>query len=191
MASRLPLWFRTLARVVAGGTVAAVLGLAPALADNTVRLTIVGDGPMTAMVVDATLPQIAYSNEPQQVSGLLSLVISDSRGTSVGWSVAVASTDFIYHGDSPSGRDIPNEGFRILAVAAPVVVAGQPVGAGGPHVGPLAGASLDTPRTVIWAEPGAGSGDYALRIGVVLDVPVRSQVGIYLATLTIAFTAAP
>jgi hypothetical protein len=50
---------------------------------------------------------------------------------------------------------------------------------------------LDTPRTVIWAEPGGGSGDYEQLIAVELDIPAGSQPGLYMTTLTVAYTSAP
>jgi hypothetical protein len=182
---------RLLIFALAGSMAVNCLPWVPALADNTVTLTIVGENTVQAYVVDGTLLPIDYANEFQQDTGELRLVTSDLRGTSQGWSVNIVSSDFVYHGESSSGDDIPNSGFRILVVTAPMVIAGQPRVEGGPNFDPLVGASLDIPRTVIWAAPGSGSGEYEQAIEVVLDIPLGSQAGTYIATLTVAFTSAP
>lgn len=189
MPHRVKTWFRMLALI--GATAASCLLILPARADNTVTLTILPKSEFHASVVDATLSPIEYSDEPTQVTGALQLIVSDPRGTSEGWGVSIASTDFVYQGDSPAAQDIPNTGFRIDAVQAPTVIEGQPVGPAGPYPASLNGASLDSTRTVIWAEPGAGSGDYQQRIDVALDIPAGSEPGTYVATLTVAFVTGP
>lgn len=182
---------RLLTLALTGAMAVNCLPWVPVLADNKVTLTIVGESTVQAYVVDGALLPIDYTNEFQQDTGEIKLLTSDSRGTSQGWSVSIVSSDFVYDGESPSGGDIPNSGFRILAVKAPVVIAGQPRVEGGPNFDPLVGASLDIPRTVIWAEPGSGSGEYEQGIEVVLDIPLGSQAGTYIATITVAFASAP
>jgi hypothetical protein len=187
----LRLRFRLRVLALVGAAALSFLCLAPARAENTVTLTITAAGTLTAGIIGETVLPLEYSNEIQHESAVLRLVVSDPRGTSAGWSVSIASSDFVYQGDSAVGLDIPNTGFRILAVTAPVAIAGQPVGEGGPYFDPLSDASLDVPRTVIWAAPGAGSGDYEQRITIVIEVPAGSQVGTYVATLIVAFASAP
>jgi len=182
---------RTQFQMLAVALAMTFLWSSPVLANNKVALTIVGSGSFEAGIVDASLLQIEYSEEPQVDTGALHLLISDPRGTSEGWSVSIASSDFIYLGDSLIGLDIPSSGFRIGAVSAPELIAGQPLFAAGPNFDALPGASLDTARTVVWAEIGSGSGEYEQFITVVLDIPSGSQAGTYLATLTVSLTSAP
>lgn len=169
----------------------ALLWTASVSAENTVSLTILPAGPLSAAVLDGGLYPIVASNQEQRDTGTLSLVINDRRGTSEGWSVSIAASDFTYLGDSPFGQDIPSRGFRVVSIAIPLALAGQPVGEYGPHPMPIAGLSLDTPRTVVWAAPGGGSGDYEQLIGVELIIPAGSHPGLYLSNLTIAFASAP
>ena len=189
MPNRLKSRFQLLSLI--GVTVACCLVATPARADNTVTLTILPGGELNAVVTDAALVPIVYTGGPSRHSGTLQLVVSDPRGTSAGWRVTVTSSDFVYQGDSPTAHDIPNTGFRIQSVQDPDVIAGQPIAIGGPHASSVTSASLDIPRTVIWAEPGAGSGDYSQRIGIVLDIPAGSEPGTYVATLTVAFNTGP
>jgi hypothetical protein len=180
---------RALAIVIA--LTLSVLLSSAALADNTVTLSIVARGTLTAGVIDGTLFSVDYSDDAQTDFGKLHLIVSDPRGTSAGWNVSLSSTDFVYHGKSIVGRDIDNAGFRICAATAPRVIAGQPIVAAGPNFDPLVGASLDTPRTVIWSNPGSGSGDYEQYINVMLPIPAYNQIGRYEAILTVAITSGP
>ena len=158
-------------------------------ADVTQEIT-GGTGGLTASIADATLPPVAYSNAAQQNPGLLTLSVSDARGTGAGWNVTVSSSDFIYGGTSPIGEDIPNENFEILNPPGdPSVVAGQSIIAAGPLAG--AGGSLDTAREVIFAGIGSGSGAYTQNLPVNLDIPAQSQTGTYVATLTVAIASGP
>jgi len=160
-------------------------------ADNTVTLLITSAGPLSAAVLDGSLVPVDSSPSDQRDTGTLRLVVRDQRGTSEGWAVSIVASDFDYLGTSPLGRDIPSSGFRIVTVEPPLVVFGQPRGENGPYTTAISNVSLDTPRTVMWAAPGGGSGDYEQRIGVELDIPAGSQPGIYLTTLTLAYTSAP
>ena len=179
---------------------AAGIGLAAALATALVLPSVAqnsevtqeitgGTGGLTASIADATQPPVAYSNAAQQNPGLLTLSVSDSRGTSAGWNVTVLSSDFDYNGTSPIGSDIPSENFEILTPGDPSVVAGQPVVAAGPLAG--VGGTLDAARRVIFAGIGSGSGTYTQNLPVSLDIPALSQTGTYVATLTVAITSGP
>jgi hypothetical protein len=164
---------------------------APALADNTVTLTIGPGGVLSARVIDSTPLPVAGDANPRRDAGLLHLLVSDPRGTSVGWRVVIAVAVLDGRGDSACGDTVPGSDVRILAVTAPTVLAGQPRTTGGPNYDPLVGASLATPRTVIWAEPGAGSGDYGQTIAFVLDVPALRPAGTCQATLVVTLASAP
>lgn len=157
-------------------------------ADVTQEIT-GGTGGLTASIADATLPPVAYSNAAQQNPGLLTLSVSDARGSSAGWNVTVSSSAFDYSGASPIGADIPSANFEILTPGDPSVVAGQPIVAAGPLAG--VGGTLDTAREVIFAGIGSGSGSYTQNLPVNLDIPAQSQTGTYVATLTVAITSGP
>ncbi len=170
---------------------AALLSAALVQAENTVSLMIVGNGTLTASLIDGSLGPIQTATTIRQEVGGLSLVVRDPRGTGAGWSVTIESADVTPDGGPLTDRSIVNSRFHVLAAPSPIVLAGQGRVAGGPNGTPLTGASLDTPRQVLHAAPGSGSGDYAQEIRVGLDIPARSQAGAYRTVLTVALSSGP
>jgi len=172
--------------------------IAPAFAADSVTQQITGGGALSAVVSDATMASVTYSNTAGSTIGALTLTVNDPRGTSLGWNVTIASSDFVYGGSSTLGIDIPKVGFVIGTPAEPVLTVGQAVDfdvdlqvnlLGGPNPG--VGGSLNTPRETISAEDGFGSGIYTQNLPVTLVIPAYSQTGTYVATLTVLITSAP
>ncbi len=192
MTKRKPNSIRTRALIMVTAAILSVVLIAPAAGQNIVTLTITGSGPLSAvMTVESPFRQIRRADAAQRETAFLLLLISDARGTSAGWSVSLCSTDFTSTGKTSKGRGLSNQGFSVFATGAPIVVAGEPLGKGGPKYDPGAGVSLAQMRRVVWAEAGSGSGDYAQWFGVSLVVPAGSRSGPYVATLTVAITAGP
>ena len=161
--------------------------VAPAFAADQVTQVINGNGSLTAFVSDASLSAVTYSNAATSSSGSLTLSADDPRGTSVGWNVTIASSDFDYAGASSIGLDLPSTGFVIGTPATPSMTAGQAVNAIGPLA--VAGGSLNTPRKTISAGVGSGSGSYTQALPVSLAIPAYSQAGTYTAVLTVLITS--
>lgn len=165
----------------------------PAVAADSVTQVITGAGSLTASVANATMSSVAYSNTVGSSTGTLVLSVSDPRGTSVGWSVSIASSDFVWGGtNNLNAHNIPASGFAITAVNTPVMTAGQAVDpVGGPRALSAAITTLDQARTPIAASAGFGSGNYTQSLPVSLVIPAMSQTGTYTATLTVLTAAAP
>jgi hypothetical protein len=165
----------------------------PAVAADSVTQVITSAGSLTASVANASMTSIQYSNTAGSTSGTLVLSVSDPRGTSVGWSVSIQSSDFMWGGGvNANAHNIPASGFAITTVNTPVMTAGQAVDAtGGPRALSAAAATLDQARTPIAANLGFGSGNYTQSLPVSLVIPALSQTGTYTATLTVLTAAAP
>ncbi|CAN5674234.1 hypothetical protein BH09CHL1_BH09CHL1_06540 [soil metagenome] len=165
----------------------------PALAraDNTVYVSIEPSGTVTAEIYEGYLPSIDYSTRFQEDEGVLLLRVNDLRGSSAGWCVSIVSSDFVYEGTSKFGRAIGAGGFQIHSASSPELIAGQPIVPAGPNFNPLLGATLEIPRTVLWAAPGSGSGDYLQEIKVIWNVPGNAQSGTYSAVMTVTVSSAP
>lgn len=172
--------------------VAAMAG--PALAANEVTQAITGSG-LTASVADLTLPSVAYQNGAHNVTGTMILTADDSTGSGAGWNVTIQSSAFIWVGTANGGIDIPAVKFALTSVAAPTLIAGQPIGAApstGPQVPPTSPVgTLDTPRKTLVATAAYGAGTYSQSLGVTLTIPAQSRVGVYTGTLTTTITSAP
>src|SRR5689334_8949740 len=85
--------FRCRVLPLLASAVVSLSAMLPALADNTVTLTILPRGSLSAGIADATLLPIVTSDGPQRDSGVLRLIVDDSRGNSSGWSVSITSSD--------------------------------------------------------------------------------------------------
>jgi hypothetical protein len=162
------------------------------LADDKVTQDIGTGGELEAYVADVSLGAVFYSNDQQSSSGTLVLNVDDPRGSSEGWNVTIASSDFVYGGTSTTGKDIPVTGFAFTANGTVSKTAGQDIDqTGGPSTGTISGASLETAQMVISANEGFGSGTYTESLPVALVIPPLSQVGTYTATLTVTITSGP
>jgi hypothetical protein len=163
-----------------------------ARADNQVTLRIAQGPPVQAYIIasEQSAP-IAYSERSQRTAVTLLLFVRDPRGTSQGWSVNVATSDLRLWGTMPNDPVTPGERFIILATGEPIVLAGQPLAPGGPTHAPSTGASFASPRTVLWASPGAGSGEYLQLISAAATVPGRGQIELFIANFTVGIASAP
>jgi hypothetical protein len=126
------LWAAVLATIL-------TLDSASVSATETVSLRIMRAGDVSAFLVDGSLP----ANQ----AGFLDLVLRDRRGSATGWFISL-------------GLEDGHSGFSLIRVHPPQVLSGQQVVAAGPHCDEMPGVGLDRPRQVLWADPGAGSGDY-------------------------------
>src|SRR5690242_4146700 len=88
----------------------------PAFAATTLTQEITSGGQLSASVANATMQPVAYSNTAGLTTGSLVLSVSDPRGTSVGWSVTVQSSDFVWGGTgNANAHNIPATGFSITS----------------------------------------------------------------------------
>jgi putative surface cell wall-binding protein len=177
------------------GSAALLVGVlaGPAFA-GTVAQTITQGG-LTASVANFAFPSVAYQNEAHDVSGTMVVTADDSRGTSLGWSVTVQGSAFVYAG-ALVGTNIPAANFALTSAAEPVLVAGQVVdltASTGPQI-PIEGivyGSLASPLKTIRATAAYGAGTYTQDLGVTLTIPAQSKVGTYTGTLTTTISATP
>jgi hypothetical protein len=157
-----------------------------ALAEDTVTQEITS-GSLSAVVSDASLTSVAYSNLATSSSGTLMLTVDDSRGSGTGWNVTISSGSFVYGGGSPIGQNIPASGFQTTSFGTLVVNAGQASPA--PAAG--AGGTLSAAVPVLSADASTGSGNYTQPINVSLAIPAQSQAGTYVAELEVTITDGP
>lgn len=144
---------------------------------------------LTADLQDLSLPGVTYSHQERSVSGRVVLTATDTAppSESAGWQVTEQVSDLRYSG-LHNGIDIPARNLAVASVESPVAADGlsaavNPVG--GPRIPttPPVGA-LDTPRTVLEAQPGHGSGTYTQGIVLSLTLPPGTRTGTYTGTIT-------
>jgi hypothetical protein len=168
----------------------------PALATDTVTQTIVAGGLLSASVANLSLPDVEYDYVTHDVSGTMVLTADDSRGTSLGWSVSIQGSAFVYTGTAEGGIDIPAANFALTSAEEPTLIEGQPVdstASTGPQI-PIEGlavGSLDTPIKTIRATAAFGNGTYSQNLVVTLTIPGQSKIGTYTGTLTTTISATP
>jgi hypothetical protein len=167
----------------------ALTSIATARAENVIQLAIAQSGTNRVVIADASFAP--RSGEMSAPSGTLHVLIQDPRGTSVGWTVTLVSSAFIADLGPHLRLALPSSSIEIRSAGAPVVIAGQAANEHGPKSQTLAGAALHTPRVIAWSEAGAGSGEYSESLDVTLNAPAGIDIGLFHATLTVAFTASP
>lgn len=155
---------------------------------STVSQEITG-GEFTYSLSDGTMEAITfdYSQTTDSVtSGAVTLQVDDARGTREGWTVSIASGEFVYAGEASGDNNISGANLAV-SPESPSLVAGESI------EGVTAGTSgsLGSSRTVINAASGSGSGQFTQNLPLALTVPALSPTGTYTATLTVSTTAAP
>ncbi len=124
-----------------------------------------------------TMNALSLSGSDTSASGTLgALLVRDSRGTSGGWSVTVAATDFVLTTDPT--QMISASGLSVPAAPAVTVVSGSSPPTA--FAGSLAGAGLQ----LLSAAAGTGAGEYQLAPALELIVPAETISGTYSATIT-------
>jgi hypothetical protein len=176
---------------LAGALIVSLGVAAPTLADNTVTTTVIG-GTRSAHTYDLNFGAVNYSHDDQTVSNTMVLWADDSSGTNLGWNVTIVASDFAYAGPN-GGLTIDNSNFAITGTGTVDKIKGQ--GVTPPH-GPQVPATspagtLDTPRKVIFADPGHGKGTYEQAIAVSLLIPGTSVAGSYTSNLTVSISVGP
>jgi len=153
----------------------------------------VTSGNLSVSVASVTMAPVSFSSSDQTNTGVMTLNAVDRRGSSEGWSVSLAVSDFVYSGAFPTGTDIPADAFSIVTTHAPVYVQGQAISeTGGPMIaGGGAAGPLDTAIVVLVASNGFGAGEYTQSYDVVLVIPAGSLVGTYVAVVDATTSAAP
>ena len=166
----------------------------PVFATDVVTQEIISGGGLSASVEDLILPPVGYQNADHDVSGTMVLHMDDSRGTSLGWSVTIQASDFVFSGAALN--DIPAANFALTSAEQPIWNAGQPVNltaSTGPQI-PIEGivfGSLAAPLKVTRATAAYGNGTYMQGMVVTLTIPGQSPVGTYTGTLTTTISATP
>lgn len=147
---------------------------------------------LTASLSTLTLMATPYSHQARTTSGAATLTVADDAASNLGWNVTLQSSDLVYSGTF-GGTAIPAANLSVTSAAAPVIVSGQAVDAGGgpkvPGVSPVG--TLDTPRKVLEAMATFGNGTYTQQVGLALLVPGTSAAGTYTATVTTTIGAGP
>jgi hypothetical protein len=176
---------------VAGIMAAGLVGVSPALANNSVSQQVNCPDPAvrTASIANQELTAVAFAQTAQNNSGTLTLSAADATCSGLGWNVTVLSSDLAYSG-AGSGSAIPAANFAVGTPATPAQESGQAVdGTNGPVAG--VGGELNAARKVVFANANYGMGSYTQSLPVTLTVPARSVVGTYTATLTVSINQGP
>jgi hypothetical protein len=183
-----PAWFVAGLAAFLSILVAPPLALAEGNASSQVTFSVAG-GDLVYQLSGGTMEQISFDftrAEDTVTAGAVTLVVDDARGTHEGWAISIESTAFVYTGAAAGQHDIA-AGRATVIPGAPALVAGPSVDgvrAGG-------GGTLEGRRTVLQADPGAGTGRFRQELGIRLDIPARSPAGTYTALLTVSASAAP
>jgi hypothetical protein len=178
-----------------GLSTALLVGALPASAQSTVTQSVTA-GSLSASLGNLGLTSVPYSLSDRASIGALDLAAEDLTGSSAGWNVTVLASNFVWTtvAGSTGGTDIPAVNFTLISAAVPVLVLGQAVGvaaATGPNPVFTSAVPLNTARKVIAATAAYGDGSYTQDLGVSLNVPGQSKLGLYTSTLTTTITTAP
>lgn len=144
----------------------------------------VSGGTRSVSLGSLSFGQINYSHDNQTKTSSVNLTVDDSTGSDLGWNVTVQATDF-----TDGDRVIPASNFVISSAGKPAASSGQAIGGSGPFAGETG--SLDSPRKVLLAEPGAGKGTYNQTLNLKLTIPGQSLAGSYSSSLTATISAGP
>jgi hypothetical protein len=157
-------------------------------------LAVPASATLTASVQDLAMPAAPYSHHPQVTTGRAVLTATDSSptGLGVGWNVTEQTSSLVYSGPN-HGVGIPAANLSVASVEAPVAQTGsQPIDpTGGPGAPASVAGSLDTPRMVLHANSGYGTGTYTQGIALSLSIPADTRAGTYTATLTTTISSGP
>ncbi len=177
----------TAALAAAGLAVAGAGVLAPAAnATDDITGTITG-GAFTQSLSTASFGSVAYSFSSSTQSASTTLSVSDLTGTADGWDITVAvPADLTASGTSDT---IDNAGLSFTTVSDPALVAGQPIGGGGPVKAGTSTASLDSAQSVLEAQAGSGEGSYTQPLTLGVQLPARLDAGTYTGTFTVTKVA--
>lgn len=178
---------------IGAGIVMSVLAVASVGAQTDVIVQAITGGEQPTITIQSiSLAPTSYSADEQYNPGQIGYTISAASGTAPGWSVNVQAGDLIYSGEH-GGINIPAANLSVSSANAPLYVSGDAIDASnGPFV-PAEGATggLNTPRTVLTANPGYGDGVYSQDLDLTLTIPGESKPGNYSGTITFSTNAAP
>lgn len=180
---------RTRIATIATAAVIAVSAAGGAMADSPQVTQKITGGEFTYSLSDGQMSPITFDyarTADVSTSGSLTLTVNDGRGTKQGWTVSIASGDFIYAGDAPGSNDIAASRFSVNP-SDPTSVEGE----GLAGVTRAQGGALNAAVPVITAASGKGSGKYTQQLPVTLNVPATAPAGTYTATITVSTTLAP
>lgn len=166
-----------------------VLGLGMAVRAQTLDQRVVpnpsADALTAALDGDSRMDVFTFSETAGISTGTLTIIVQDGRGTNTGWNVTLASGDFVpVSGDAPV---IPARGFQVVSDG------GITAGIGGIDGISVVntGVPLDTGTRILQAGTGAGTGEYAQRLNVQLDIPAWQPIGEYRSEVTVTIAAGP
>lgn len=162
---------------------------------------------LSAILTSVTMPAVVSSHQVQVTSGRMVLTATDDTsectppdpaqgqaGSGAGWHVSVQASPLAYSGPH-AGTALPAAALAVASVdPVPEHIAGpSPVD---PENGPrLPAASpvgtLDTPRTILVANPGYGCGTYIEGINLSLTIPADTIAGTYTSTFTTTIASGP
>lgn len=126
-----------------------------------------------------------FSDENGTAAGLLTLSITDGRGTRAGWNVTLQSDDFL-PSEGEAGA-IPASGFRIVSDAGISSSIGETDGIEVIN----SGVPLHDGTRIVRAAEGYGTGRFTQQLEVELDIPAWQPVGTYQADMTVTIASGP
>lgn len=148
---------------------------------------------LNASLANGTMSSFTFSNDAGQSStGSLTLGVKDARGSNAGWTVTLQVGSFQRGADGQNvtglvTTDIASSGFAITRAGTLTSNPGSPTG-----IIPAAPSSgFATPKTVLTASQGAGTGVYSQPYDVSLAIPAQQAPGTYTADVTVSISSAP
>lgn len=165
------------------------LGLVtPALAE-TIEMRVLPNTSADALTAslerDSSMNVFSFSNQSGTSTGVLTVLIRDERGTYAGWNVTLESSDFIHITDDVPA--IPASGFTVASSAGIAAEVGATDGIDVVNTG----VSLNTGPRIVQAVEGAGTGMYAQKLNVELEIPARQPRGEYRSDVTVTIASGP
>jgi YVTN family beta-propeller protein len=167
--------------------------LAPPITTTSGSATSIAAGTLTASLTDASFPEQTFSHDAQYPTTEVILSADDKTGLLSGWNVTLQASDMVWTspgGSSDADRNI-NAGnlsvFLVRDLDTVTTLEGDPFSGG--SVG--SNTTLDTPVSVLFTEPGHGSGSYTVPLTLQLSVPANAATGTYQGTVTTTISAAP
>jgi hypothetical protein len=155
---------------------------------ETVDIVVTSTGALSVSITESeAFDDISYSFQDQAVSGQLTVLVTDQRGSAAGWTFNLRGSDFT------GGVTGANDSFPITGLA--LTHASTTRVAGNSDIRGITGYSLDsvqnTGQQIVSAAPGSGNGQYDVLYDGVLTIPGDTLVDEYTATITVEVPSAP
>jgi hypothetical protein len=183
---------RSICKLTAAATVAALVALAPAtaLAETATPSATVTGTPGVAFTLGTALTFGTTLNGTDKTPTYdLPMTVDDSRGTGAGWNVTLASTQFSTGGATP--RTLAADASTITASTVTCATGSTCTKPDNVGVATTVPTGVDPAVKIFGASVGSGMGKVDLTPTVQVKVPANAYEGTYSSTLTVTKAEAP